>query len=127
MHVSVIIQRYLEFYKTVFRAIYVPKRNATIYLTLSNSPLADVKDPGHGHLCHPDGALHTPEADVVEAPVPVVVIVGAELARAGLDSVPEVAVPDHAHVVLGALEDRVDNHLERDSVSIALGIGYLCL
>ena len=75
------------------------------------SPLADVEHPGHGQLGHPNGPAHALEADGLDAPVPVVVVVRAERARARPDPAPEVAVPDHAHVVLRALEDRVHYHL----------------
>ena len=66
----------------------------------NHSPLPHVKHPRRLDHEHLKLVLQAFLADVPEAPVPVVVVEGAEVVGAGVQLAPQVAVEHHAHVVL---------------------------
>ncbi len=77
-----------------------------------------MEDPRCPHQQHPEPALHAGQADVVQGPIPIVVVEGAEPGVARVDPAPKVASEGHPHVVLGAQPVGHGNLAEKENVQV---------
>ena len=83
------------------------------------SPFSNVEHPGGFDEHHLDPLLETHETDVVERPVPVVVVKVAEVGAAGANLLPQLSREGHAHVVFGRHpQGHVDLQLHKGTLEI---------